>query len=104
MEILTKFGFIIIPTMEKPVGLNLLNLFYLKTKNKINPIMSSEYPTAAKRPIYSVLDTKKTQMILILNPRLGRQFKLCLSKLKVISIKNINLCGKPLRLLIIHLT
>ena len=51
---------IIIPTMEKPVGIILLkSIFKLKDKEvKINPIMSSEYPTAAKRPKYSVLDTK----------------------------------------------
>ena len=32
---------------------------YIKSKCTINPIPSSEYPVAAKRPRYSVLDTTK---------------------------------------------
>ena len=32
---------------------------FIKSKCKINPITSAEYPTSAKRPQYSVLDTTK---------------------------------------------
>jgi dTDP-4-dehydrorhamnose reductase len=44
--------------------------------------MSSEYPTAAKRPKYSVLDTKKTQKTFSFKaPDWEDSLKLCLSKL-----------------------
>ena len=59
------------------------SIFKLKDiKVKISPIMSSEYPTAAKRPKYSVLDTKKTQKTFSFKaPDWEDSLKLCLSKL-----------------------
>jgi len=36
----------------------------VKSNCKINPIPTSSYPTAAKRPLYSVLDTSKVKRVL----------------------------------------
>jgi dTDP-4-dehydrorhamnose reductase len=37
---------------------------WIKSNCKINPIPTSSYPTAAKRPLYSVLDTSKIKSVL----------------------------------------
>ena len=40
----------------------------IKKKAKINPISSNQYPTTARRPKYSVLNTKKTHSLLKIQP------------------------------------
>jgi dTDP-4-dehydrorhamnose reductase len=37
---------------------------YVNSPCKINPIATSQYPTPAKRPLYSVLDTSKIKKML----------------------------------------
>ena len=46
---------------------------------KINPISTSSYPTAAKRPLYSVLDTSKIKRVLnIETPSWQSSLKKCI--------------------------
>ncbi len=50
---------------------------------KINPIPTSQYPTAAKRPAYSVLDTAKIQMVFGVKLKNWRDsLKVCMEHLK----------------------
>lgn len=50
---------------------------------KINPISTSAYPTAAKRPLYSVLDTSKIKQLLHLEiPFWKESLKKCIDILK----------------------
>ena len=50
---------------------------------RINPIPTSQYPTPAKRPAYSVLDTKKIQETFGIQLKDWREsLRICLSRLK----------------------
>jgi len=44
-----------------------LQIGLIKNKPKINPIRTNQYPTPAKRPFYSVLDTYETKKLLNLD-------------------------------------
>ena len=49
----------------------------------VNPIPTSQYPTAAKRPAYSVLDTTKIkETFALMIPNWGESLQKCLEKLK----------------------
>ena len=53
------------------------------SKCTVNPIPTSGYPTAAKRPQYSVLDTKKIQQTFNIEiPAWADSLKICLEKIK----------------------
>ena len=50
---------------------------------KINPISTSSYPTPAKRPLYSVLDTSKIKDLLQMEiPLWQESLEKCVAKLK----------------------
>ena len=53
------------------------------SKCTVNPIPTSGYPTSAKRPQYSVLDTKKIQQTFNIEiPAWADSLKICLEKIK----------------------
>lgn len=50
---------------------------------KVNPISTSQYPTAAKRPAYSVLDNSKIQEVFGIQPKEWEEsLETCLSRMK----------------------
>jgi len=54
-----------------------------KSNCKVNPISTTQYPTPAKRPAYSVLDTKKIQEVFGIQLKDWRKsLAVCLSRLK----------------------
>ncbi|MBS1760656.1 MAG: dTDP-4-dehydrorhamnose reductase [Bacteroidetes bacterium] len=55
----------------------------IKSTCKINPIPTSQYPTPAKRPAWSVLDNQKIQTSYGINPKEWRQsLQICLSRIQ----------------------
>ena len=50
-----------------------MDLKIIDKKASVNPISTSEYPTPAKRPRYSILNTSKTSKLLRLKPNYWRE-------------------------------
>ena len=55
------------------VGDIAMDLKIIDKKASVNPISTSEYPTPAKRPRYSILNTSKTSKLLRLKPNYWRE-------------------------------
>lgn len=55
------------------VGDIAMDLKIIEKKASVNPISTSEYPTPAKRPRYSILNTSKTSKLLRLKPNYWRE-------------------------------
>ena len=55
---------------------------FLHTDCKINPVSSSEYPTKAKRPSFSLLDTNKIRQTFGINiPQWKESLERCMAKM-----------------------